>query len=57
MHYNLVIAPKLVWDIVLKMLQKHNVLLTHVNTGMITERTDDIVYAAYEGAELGYALW
>lgn len=57
MRYNLVIAAKLVWEIVLKMLQKHNVLLVHVNTGMITTWTYDFVYTTYDSVELGYALW
>lgn len=54
--YNLVIAGKLVWDILLKMLQKHHVLLIHVITRMSTERSYDFVYITYGGDDLGYAL-
>lgn len=57
MRYNLVIAAKLVCEVVLKMVQKHNVLLTHVNTGMITTWPYDLIYTTYYSAELGYALW
>lgn len=56
MCYNLVIAGKLVWNTLLKMLQKHHVLLIHVITRMNTEGTYDFVYIAYEGDDLGYAL-
>lgn len=57
MRYNLVIAAKLVREIVLKMVQKDNVLLIHVNTRMITTWTYDFVYTTSDSAELGYALW
>jgi len=56
MHFNLVIAAKSVWDIVLKTVQKHNSLLIPVNTGMITEKTYNFLTSAHEDAGLGYAL-
>jgi len=52
MSYNLAVAAKFLWNIELKMLQKHKVLFINENTVVITGETYGCICIACEGADL-----